>query len=130
MGMKKKAAMKAMKVMKKKAAMKAMKAMKKKSVSKIARGQMAKAMVLRGSKEKTVGGLTAKDLTKNVRQDCQQEEVCLCQEVSMDPGRRQGTQGIEDHWLRRRQEGHSSVCKGQGVLQPVSAALSHMRVFR
>merc|ERR1719454_151126 len=62
--MKKKAAMKAMKVMKKKAAMKAMKAMKK-TVSKIAKGQMAKAMVLRGSKEKTVGGLTAKDLTKN-----------------------------------------------------------------
>merc|ERR1711868_260931 len=56
--------MKAMKVMKKKAAMKAMKAMKKKSVSKIARGQMAKAMVLRGSKEKTIGGLTAKDVTK------------------------------------------------------------------
>merc|ERR1712182_37152 len=55
-------AMKAMKVMKKKAAMKAMKAMKKKSVSKIARGVMSKAMVLRGSKEKTVGGLTAKDL--------------------------------------------------------------------
>merc|ERR1719453_1907229 len=63
--MKKKAAMKAMKVMKKKAAMKAMKAMKKKTVSKIAKGTMAKAMVLRGSKEKTVGGLTAKDLTKN-----------------------------------------------------------------
>merc|ERR1719274_236166 len=42
-----------------------MKVMKKKSVSKIAHGQMAKAMVLRGSKEKTVGGLTAKDLTKN-----------------------------------------------------------------
>merc|ERR1719269_408092 len=63
--MKKKAAMKAMKVMKKKAAMKAMKAMKKKSVSKVAKGVMAKAMVLRGSKEKTVGGLTAKDLTKN-----------------------------------------------------------------
>merc|ERR1712224_784749 len=63
--MKKKAAMKAMKVIKKKAAMKAMKAMKKKSVSKIARGRMAYAMVLRGSKAKTVGGLTAKDLTKN-----------------------------------------------------------------
>ena len=58
-------AMKAMKVMKKKAAMKAMKAMKKKSVSKIARGRMAYAMVLRGSKAKTIGGLTAKDLTKN-----------------------------------------------------------------
>merc|ERR1719298_140918 len=63
--MKKKEAMKAMKVMKKKAAMKAMKAMKKKTVSKIARGRMAYAMVLRGSKAKTVGGLTAKDLTKN-----------------------------------------------------------------
>merc|ERR1712188_42686 len=72
--MKKKAAMKAMKVMKKKAAMTAMKvmkkkaamkAMKKKTVSKIAKGRMAKAMVLRGSKAKTVGGLTAKDLTRN-----------------------------------------------------------------
>merc|ERR1712178_288670 len=46
-------------------AMKAMKAMKKKSVSKTATGRMAKVMVLRGSKAKTVGGLTAKDLIKN-----------------------------------------------------------------
>merc|ERR1711869_24986 len=44
---------------------KAMKAMKKKTVSKIATGRLAKVMVLRGSKGKTVGGLTAKDLTKN-----------------------------------------------------------------
>ena len=70
--MKKKAAMKvmkkkaAMKVMKKKAAMKAMKArraMKKKSV--VATGCMAKVLVLRGSKAKTVGGLKASDLCKN-----------------------------------------------------------------
>merc|ERR1712225_102571 len=46
-------------------AMKAMKAMKKKTVSKIARGRYAKSMVLRGSKGKTVGGLTAKDLVKS-----------------------------------------------------------------
>merc|ERR1712031_7368 len=46
-------------------AAKAMKAMKKKTVSKIARGRMAKVLVLRGSKAKTVGGMTAKDLTKN-----------------------------------------------------------------
>merc|ERR1712124_158659 len=46
-------------------AMKAMKAMKKKTVSKIGKGRMAEAMVLRGSKVKTVGGLTAKDLTRN-----------------------------------------------------------------
>merc|ERR1719262_1381763 len=45
--------------------MKAMKAMKKKIVSKVGKGRMAKAMVLRGSKAKTVGGLTAKDLTRN-----------------------------------------------------------------
>merc|ERR1712193_219290 len=63
--MKKKAAMKATKVMKKKAAMKAMKAMKKKAASKIATGRLAKVMVLRGSKAKTVGGMTAKDLLKN-----------------------------------------------------------------
>merc|ERR1719262_2019910 len=43
----------------------AMKAMKKKTVSKIARGRMAKVLVFRGSKEKTVGGITAKDLCKN-----------------------------------------------------------------
>merc|ERR1719284_573859 len=67
-------AMKAMKVMKKKAAMKAMKAMKvmkkkaamkKKAVSKIAKGRMAKAMVFRGSKEKTQSGLKSTDLIKN-----------------------------------------------------------------
>merc|ERR1712072_603678 len=56
---------KAMKAMKAMAAMKAMRAMKKKAVSKIGKGRMAKAMVFRGSKEKTVGGLTASALTKN-----------------------------------------------------------------
>merc|ERR550537_615666 len=45
--------------------MKAMKAMKKKTVSKIAKGRFTKVMVLRGSKAKTVGGMTAKDLIKN-----------------------------------------------------------------
>merc|ERR1711964_178345 len=54
-----------MKAMKAMAAMKAMKAMKKKSTSKIAKGRMAKVMVFRGSKVKTVGGMTASSLTKN-----------------------------------------------------------------
>jgi hypothetical protein len=44
---------------------KAMKAMKKKVVSKVAKGRYAKSVVLRGTKAKTSGGLTAKDLTKN-----------------------------------------------------------------
>ena len=60
-------AMKAMKAMKAKAAMKSVmkRAMKKKTVSKIARGRMAYALVLRGSKAKTASGLTAGDLVKN-----------------------------------------------------------------
>merc|ERR1711968_342311 len=54
----------------KKAAKKAKKAVKKpkkkkKKVSKIAKGKLSKVLVLRGKKEKTVGGLTAKDLIKN-----------------------------------------------------------------
>merc|ERR1719277_2650379 len=44
-----------------------MKAMKKKKASKVARGRMAKAMVFRGSKEKTVGGLKQESLMKNKR---------------------------------------------------------------
>merc|ERR1712091_375810 len=73
--MKKKVAMKAaapvaMKAMKKKAVMKAaapvaMKAMKKKIVSKIAKGRFSKSLVLRGTKAKTAGGLSAKDLIRN-----------------------------------------------------------------
>merc|ERR1712151_231321 len=42
-----------------------MKVMKKKKVSIIAKGKMAKSLVLRGSKTKTVGGLTASSLMKN-----------------------------------------------------------------
>merc|ERR1711975_203363 len=39
----------------------------KKSVSKIARGRFAKVLVLRGTKAKTVGGLTSDMLIKNKR---------------------------------------------------------------
>eukprot|EP00414_Alexandrium_minutum_P005454 CAMPEP_0113835440 /NCGR_PEP_ID=MMETSP0328-20130328/8943_1 /TAXON_ID=39455 /ORGANISM="Alexandrium minutum" /LENGTH=119 /DNA_ID=CAMNT_0000803779 /DNA_START=15 /DNA_END=374 /DNA_ORIENTATION=- /assembly_acc=CAM_ASM_000350 len=62
--------MKAMKaVMKKSGAMKAMKAMKAKKVmrskSMIGKGKLAKSMVYKGAKKKTVGGLKASDITKN-----------------------------------------------------------------
>merc|ERR1719331_3517891 len=46
---------------------KAMKAMKAKRVSKIAKGKLARAMVLKGSKEKTQGGLTKDMIIKNKR---------------------------------------------------------------
>merc|ERR1739848_576986 len=55
---------KAMGAMKAMAAMKAMRAMKKKAVSKIAKGKMARAVVFRGTKEKTATGLTKSDLIK------------------------------------------------------------------
>merc|ERR1711937_14778 len=45
--------------------MKAMRAMKKKSISKIAKGKMARSLVFRGSKAKTLSGLTKTDLVKN-----------------------------------------------------------------
>merc|ERR1719316_2676437 len=41
--------------------------MKRKAVSKIARGRFAKALVLRGTKEKTSGGLKKEGLFKNKR---------------------------------------------------------------
>merc|ERR1739841_195006 len=46
---------------------KAMKAMKKKTVSKIAKGRYAKAVVMRGTKEKTASGLKKSDLFINKR---------------------------------------------------------------
>merc|ERR1719265_2581992 len=49
------------------AAMKAMRAMKKKAVSKIAKGKLARAVVFRGTKEKTKTGMTQADLMKNSR---------------------------------------------------------------
>merc|ERR1711977_293689 len=66
--MKAMAAMKAMKAMKAMAAMKAMKkstAMKAMKVSQTAKGKYKKALVFRGSKEKTSGGLKKSDLIKN-----------------------------------------------------------------
>merc|ERR1740123_2653000 len=46
-------------------AMKAMKVMKAKRVSKIAKGKLARAVVFRGTKEKTSGGMTKASLVKN-----------------------------------------------------------------
>merc|ERR1719284_1235794 len=44
-----------------------MKVMKAKRVSKVARGRFAKALVFRGSKEKTAGGLAKEGLMRNKR---------------------------------------------------------------
>mmetsp|Transcript_25056 Transcript_25056/g.48008 ORF Transcript_25056/g.48008 Transcript_25056/m.48008 type:complete len:93 (+) Transcript_25056:87-365(+) len=51
----------------KKATQSKQRVMKAKRVSKIARGRMAKALVLRGKHEKTAGGLRADGLMKNKR---------------------------------------------------------------
>ena len=47
--------------------MKAMKVMKRKTQSIIAKGRIAKALVLRGSKTKTSGGLKREDIMRNKR---------------------------------------------------------------
>merc|ERR1719367_1688381 len=57
--------MKVMKAMKAMKAMKTMKAMKVKRASIVARGKLAKALVFRGRKQKTSGGLTKDTLTKS-----------------------------------------------------------------
>merc|ERR1739844_353099 len=49
----------------KKTTMKVMKVMKAKRVSKIAKGKLARAVVFRGTKEKTTGGMTKANLIKN-----------------------------------------------------------------
>merc|ERR1719174_1893514 len=62
----KKAMKKSMKSMKKSVKKTMKKSMKKaKRVSKIAKGKLAKALVFRGKKEKTVGGISASQLIKN-----------------------------------------------------------------
>merc|ERR1719478_1599766 len=62
-----KATMKAMKAMKAMTAMKALRAMKAMKAMKIARGRYAKALVLRGTREKTAGGLKKEELFMNKR---------------------------------------------------------------
>merc|ERR1719336_209 len=58
--------MKAMKaVMKKPGVMKAKKVVRAMKALKIARGRSSKAMVYKGAREKTIGGLKASDITKN-----------------------------------------------------------------
>merc|ERR1719393_771567 len=97
---------KAMKAMKAMAAMKAMKAMKKKAVSKIAKGKMARSVVFRGTKEKTLGGLTKSDVVQNKRGKIVTKKQAAA-----------GKEGTECEGLRRCQEGYSSLQQGQGVVQ-------------
>merc|ERR1712146_705768 len=58
------------------------------------------------------------------RQGCEQEAERERQEVPMDPGLPEGSQGLEDYWLHCDQEGHTPVCEGEGVLRQLSALLS------
>merc|ERR1719379_2235399 len=61
---------------------------------------------------------------EQARQDCEQEAECVLQEVPMDPGRPEGSQGLEDYWLLCDQEGHTALRQGEGVLRQLSAALT------
>merc|ERR1711862_663887 len=61
---------------------------------------------------------------EQARQGCEQEVERQGQEIPMDRSLQQGTQGFEDHGLRRDQEGLPPVRESEGVLQRVSAELS------
>merc|ERR1712124_233539 len=108
------------KAMKAMAAMKAMKAMKKKSVSKIAKGSHAKSVVFRGTKEKTVGGLTKSDLIRNKHGDREQEGIPASQEEQLHQGLDhccpEGQEGFGPQGLRCNQEGLSSLQEGKRIL--------------
>merc|ERR1712023_385437 len=60
---------------------------------------------------------------EQVRQDCEQEAERLCQEVPMDPGCPEGSQGLEDYRLLCYQEGNATVRQGEGVLHQLSVSL-------
>merc|ERR1712072_1196152 len=57
---------------------------------------------------------------EQARQGRQQEELPPWQAVTLDCSSSEGPQGTQDQGLLSYQEGHSTLQKGQGVLQPVS----------
>merc|ERR1719384_2374947 len=79
-----KPAMKVMKVAMK--AMKVMKAMKATAASKVARGKFRYALVLRGTKEKTAGGLTKDSLTRNSEGKIVNKSASVQAKKAMSPG--------------------------------------------
>merc|ERR1712146_461924 len=103
------------KAMKAMGAMKAMKAMKKKTVSKVAKGRMAKAMVLRGSKAKTVGGLAAKDLTRNKSGKIVSKKKSALGKANTWIIAVKKACCVEGQGLYRHQEGHATLPEGKGV---------------
>merc|ERR1740121_2591133 len=94
--------------------------MKAKRVSKIAKGRFAKAMVFRGSKEKTAGGLTKDMVMRNKRgKFCVQEGFRSWQETlqehrGVDRGHGGGAQGAPTEGLHSRQW---EVGAGQGIVR-------------
>merc|ERR1712118_604031 len=58
---------------------------------------------------------------EQARQGRQQEEEPPWQAVTLDCSSSESPQGSQDQGLLSYQEGHSTLQKGQGVLQPVSS---------
>merc|ERR1712146_706896 len=96
-----------------------MKAMKKKTVSKIAKGRLAKVVVMRGNKEKTVGLEEVRSDQEQERKDREQEAERAGQEEPLDAGLQEGTRGSEDQGLCCDQEGLSTLHQGKGILRTV-----------
>merc|ERR1712118_37414 len=58
---------------------------------------------------------------EQARQGRQQEEPPPWQAVTLDCSSSEGSQGTQDQGFFSYQEGHSTLQKGQGALQPVSS---------
>merc|ERR1719195_625913 len=90
-----------------------------KKVSKIAKGRGAKAAVLKGKKEKTVGGLTSANLVKNKRGKVVSKNAAARgkKAFASSPLKKwseESTKGFGHHWLLR---GRRQQCPGQSTLR-------------
>merc|ERR1712199_96347 len=108
--------MKAMKAMKAMAAM-AMKARKKEPIS----AHLSKRHAFFGKIDKSKSGLKKSDLVQNKHGRVVSKKKHSLGKLTLDCSSSEGPQGTQDQGLFSYQEGHPTLHKGQGALQPVSS---------
>merc|ERR1711908_148233 len=90
-------------------------------------GKMSKVMVLRGTREKTVGGLKAKDLTKNKYGRVVSKKLSAKGKTNPWIIACKKARRLEDQGLLCHQEGHPAVHQGEGVPEVSALQLSWSR---
>merc|ERR1711957_414929 len=110
-----------------------------KRVSKVARGRFSKALVLRGSKEKTGGGLKKDDLFKNKRGKIVPKRASAAAKTTLQAYRRLGRISCSSSRVAPRARlrcnqwqdvaGQGSVCKEQGSVHGEQKHFPHCRAL-